>query len=81
MFWISKPGRCNGSSVLQNVQTGSGTHPASYTMDNGGVFFGVKRADREIDCSPLYSAEARNEWSNTSTSPLLLHGFARQFHL
>jgi hypothetical protein len=33
-------------------------------------FPGVKRVDREIYCSPLYSAEARNEWSNTSTSLL-----------
>ena len=64
------PAKANGSSLFQNVQTSSGAHPASYSIDNGGFIPGVKRADREIYCSPLCSAEARNEWSNTSTSLL-----------
>jgi hypothetical protein len=38
---------------------------------------GVKRADREIDCSPLYRAEVRNEWCHTSSSSLFLRGVAR----
>jgi hypothetical protein len=32
-------------SVLYVVQTGSGAHPASYTMGNGGYFSGGKAAE------------------------------------
>lgn len=48
--------------------------PIKLTM---GFFPGVKRGNREIYCSTLYSAEARNEWSNTTTPLLFLHGVAR----
>jgi hypothetical protein len=33
---------CQGISILHVVQTGSGAHPASYPMDNGGSFPGGK---------------------------------------
>jgi hypothetical protein len=44
------------------VQTGSGTHPASYTMGTGGPFPGAKaRPGRDADQSPPASAEFENE--------------------
>jgi hypothetical protein len=44
------------------VQTGSGAHPASYTMGTGGPFPGAKaRPGRDADHSPPSSAEVVNE--------------------
>jgi hypothetical protein len=44
------------------VQTGSGVHPASWTMGTRGPFPGVKaRPGRDADHSPLSSAEVENE--------------------
>jgi hypothetical protein len=43
-------------------QTGSGAHPASYTMGTGGPFPGGKaRPGRDADHSPPSSAEVENE--------------------
>ena len=39
-------------SLLQIVRTGSGAHPASYTMGTGS-FPGVKRPGRGVDQPPL----------------------------
>jgi len=39
IFWHDK-----GFSLLRNVQTGSGAHPASYSMDAGSSFTGNKAA-------------------------------------
>jgi hypothetical protein len=44
------------------VQTGSGPHPASYTMGTGGSFPGGKaRPGRDADHSPSSSAEVKKE--------------------
>jgi hypothetical protein len=44
------------------VQTGSGTHPASYPMGTGGPFPGVKARPRlDADHSPPSGAEVKNE--------------------
>jgi hypothetical protein len=44
------------------VQTGSGAHPASYTMGTRGSFPGGKaQPGREADHSPPSSAEVKNE--------------------
>jgi hypothetical protein len=44
------------------VQTGSGAHPASYTMGTGGPFPGGKaRPGRDADHSPPSNAEVVNE--------------------
>jgi hypothetical protein len=44
------------------VQTGSGAHPASYTMGTGDPFPGGKaRPGRDADHSPLCSVEVENE--------------------
>jgi hypothetical protein len=43
-------------------QTGSGAHPASYTMGTGGSFPGGKeRPGRDADHSPPSSAEVKSE--------------------
>jgi hypothetical protein len=54
-------------SLHHRVQTGSGTHPASYPMGNRGSFPGVERPWREADHSPPPSAEVKNAWSSSST--------------
>jgi len=54
-------------SPSPGVQTGSGTHPASYPMDTR-----VKRPGREADYSPPSSAEVKNAWRYTFT-PIRLH--------
>jgi hypothetical protein len=44
------------------VQTGSGAHPASYTVSTGGLFPGGKaRPGRDADHSSSSSAEVDNE--------------------
>jgi hypothetical protein len=44
------------------VRTGSGAHPASYTMGTGDPFPGGKaRPGRDDDHSPPSSAEVKNE--------------------
>jgi len=42
------------------VQTGSGTHPASYPVGAGGSFPEIKRPGREADHSPPSSSEVKN---------------------
>jgi hypothetical protein len=46
-------------SLFHVVQTGSGTHPASYPMSTGGSFLGDKWQGREADLSPPTSAEVK----------------------
>jgi len=40
----------------------------------GTLSLGVKRPGSEADYSFPPSAEVKNEWTNTSTSPIRLHG-------
>jgi len=48
-------------------------------LSNGyrGYCTGIKRPGRDADHSPSFSAEVKNEWSYTSTSPVCLHGVDR----
>jgi hypothetical protein len=57
------------SSLPYHVQTGSGAHPASYTMGTTypGGGGGLKWPMREPDLSPPSSVEVKNAWSYTST--------------
>jgi len=43
--------------LIPLVQTGPGTHPASYSMGTRGSFHGVKRPRREAEHSPPVNAE------------------------
>jgi hypothetical protein len=46
-------------SLLHRLQTGSGTHPASYPVGTGALSPAVKRSGRETDHSPPCSAEVK----------------------
>jgi hypothetical protein len=59
---VRSPAGANDLSCILCVQTGSGAHPASYTMGTGGPFIGGKaRPVPDADHSPLSSAEVVNE--------------------
>jgi hypothetical protein len=55
-------------SLLHVFQTGSVAHPASYPMDTGGSFLGVKLPGLETYHSPPASAEVNKLWIYTPTS-------------
>jgi hypothetical protein len=73
-FLVSISGGTGNFSLHHRVKNGSEAHPASYPMGNRGSFPGGKAARREADHSPPPSAEVKNAWSYTSTSPICLHG-------
>jgi hypothetical protein len=56
MAWVRFQAGERGFSLLHSVQTGSGAHLASYSMDTEGV----KRPGREADHSPPSSADVEN---------------------
>jgi hypothetical protein len=59
---VRSPAGANNFSSSLCVQTGSGVHPASCTVGNGGPFSGGKaRPERDADHSPPSSAEVVNE--------------------
>jgi len=43
-------------------------------MGTSGFFPGVKGPGREANSSPPSSAEVKNEWKYTSTSPIRIRG-------
>jgi hypothetical protein len=55
----SVPDRDKRFSVIHSIQTGSGVHPASYTMGTGGSFLDGKEG-HEADHPPLSSAKVKN---------------------
>ena len=61
------PSRLKYLSVLRCVQTGTGTHPASYFMDTRGSFLAAKHSWHEADHLGPPSAMAKNEGSCTWT--------------
>lgn len=66
---VRSPGM-EGLPLLQSVRICSWTHPASYSMRNGGFFPSrVKRLGHEVNHSPLSCAKINNETSYTSTPP------------
>jgi hypothetical protein len=60
---------CWGSGVKfpARVQNGSVTHLASYPIGTGALSPRVKWLGREVDHSPLSSAEVKNAWRYIST--------------
>jgi hypothetical protein len=59
----SVSGRERDFFVLQSAQTSSGAHLASYSVGNETPYpLGLKQQGREVDHSPPYSAEVKNEW-------------------
>jgi hypothetical protein len=67
----SNPGRARDLPRLQNVQTGSVAHPASYSVGIRVPSQGLSGRGREVDHSPPSSPELKNEWSYTSTPPIM----------
>jgi hypothetical protein len=62
------PGRVSYFSLSQNIQAGSGAHPASYPMDIMNSFLGLKRPGREAVNPPPSSADVKNACNKTSWS-------------
>jgi hypothetical protein len=60
-------------SPVHVVQTGSGTHPASYLMGTWGSLSWDKEAGREADHTSPASAEVKNMYIYTLTF-IHLHG-------
>jgi hypothetical protein len=74
---VRSPAKAEDFSSSLCVQTGSMTHPPSYSMATGGPFPGGKaRPGRVVDHLPASSVEVKNEWELYLLSlPLkLLHG-------
>jgi len=67
------PGRGKTFSLLQDMQTGSGAHPASYSMgttrvlSQGPSSWGVK-----------LTTQVKNKWSHIYTPPIHLHCMDRE---
>jgi hypothetical protein len=60
---VRSPTEAENFSSSLCVQTGSGAHPASCTLGNGGPFpEGKALPGRDFDHSPPSSAEVKNEW-------------------
>ena len=57
-YGLDGAGSNPSEATLPPVQTGPGTHPASYTMGTGS-FAGVKRPGRGVDNPPTFSAELK----------------------
>jgi hypothetical protein len=74
----SIPSRDKGFSLLHNVQTGSGTHPAYYTMNNMSLSLRVNRHGREADDSLPTYAEVKNGGALPSP-PICLHGIVLNY--
>ena len=63
-------------SLLQNVQTDSRAHQPPIQWAQAS-FPGAKRPGHGVNQSPP-SAEVKNEWSYTFTSPICFHGVDRK---
>jgi hypothetical protein len=68
------PAGSGNFSLHRRVQTGSGAHPASYSVGTTSYFPGVKRPGRKAENSLPSSAEVKNVWSYVFTLPIRLHG-------
>jgi len=78
MLWAGQPGirmllGVRDFSVLQNVQTGSGAHPASCSLGTGVLSWGLKWLGHYINHRPPSSANLKNEWSYTSSPFMCLN--------
>lgn len=74
MICGSSPVGTSYFSFLQDIQAGSGTHPASSAYRCS--FPGIKQPGRDVNHTPYCSAEV-NEWSYASSLPICLLGVGR----
>jgi hypothetical protein len=56
-------------SLRHRVLAGSGAHPASYLMGTMVISLGLKWPGCEVNHAPSSSAEVKNVWRYTSTTP------------
>jgi hypothetical protein len=71
---VRTPAEAKGFSSILCVQTGSGAHPASYSMDTTGPLPGGKAwPGRDADHSPHLVSRSRMSRSYTSSPPKRLH--------
>jgi hypothetical protein len=75
--FVRIPAGERGFYLLQNIQTGSGAYTAFCSAVTGSFSPGVKRPRREVNHSPPYSVQVKNEWSYTFDLPIRLHGVDR----
>lgn len=67
--------------LFQKVQTVSGGHTASYSVDTGGLYL-REQSGRAPTChSSPSSAQIKNEWSHSYAPPMCLHGVHRHITL
>ena len=81
-LWAGRSGarileRTRYLSLLQKVQSGSGAYLVFYSTGIRASVPGIKRPGREVNRSPLSSAEV-NECSCTSAPLIHLHGVYRE---
>jgi len=72
------PGKGKRFSLLQNFQTGFGSHTASYSK--GTTILPRRYSGRGVMLTidlHSYSAEVKNRWSYTSTPPIFLRDVDR----
>jgi hypothetical protein len=74
MIGVQFPAGAGNFSLRHRVQTGSGAHPASYSMGIGGSFLEVKRPRREANHSPPSSAKVKGFIELYLHYPKCLHG-------
>jgi len=70
---ISLGGGGRNCSLLENVKSGSGTHPFPYPVGTG-ILLRIKRRVCEIDQLSPSSTEFKNEWTHTCDNPVCLCG-------
>jgi hypothetical protein len=71
---VRSPAETKDFSSSLYVQTGSGDHPASYSVGTEGLFRGKERSGRDADHSSPSSTEVENEYEIFFLSPECLHG-------
>jgi hypothetical protein len=76
-FEVRVPVGARDFSPFQNVQTGSGAHPPSYSSSKWGSFLGVNRPGRDVGHWSLPSAKAKSDWSHTSAPHICVRGANR----
>jgi hypothetical protein len=65
-------------SLLHSVQTGSGSHPASYPIGAGAVPLGIERSERETCHSSPSGIKIRNACSCYVHYSICFHGVVRK---
>lgn len=80
-FVICFPAGSRGRSFLPMVKTGSRAHSAFYSVGVKSSSPGDKRPWSDASHSPPSSADVKNNWSCTSTTPYAFMACKRQIYL